>query len=88
MGYNRKIIKGHNWEISAIYDTIFAARDIDLSETILFSTYFPNIEDIKLIIAIGITKVYFHGKIDNSETVQLMNSFKQNLIPLEIIQLE
>ena len=86
-GYNREIIKGHRWEISAICDAIFSARDVNLAGTSLFSTYFPNIEDIKLIIATGVSRVYFYGKIDDPETTELLNSFKQGLGPIELIQL-
>jgi len=74
--------------MSAIFDAIFSARDVDLTDTAIFSTYFPDINDIKLIIATGVSKVYFYGKIDNPETVELMNSLVTNLIPLEIFQLE
>lgn len=87
-GYNRRLIKGQKWEISAIYDAIFSARDIDISDTFLFSTYFPDIDDMKLIITVGIKKLYFFGPIDNQDTVKLMNSLTQNLIPLEILQVE
>jgi len=87
-GCNKIIVKGHKWEMSAIFDAIFSARDVDLTDTAIFSTYFPDINDIKLIIATGVSKVYFYGKIDNPETVELMNSLVTNLIPLEIFQLE
>jgi len=59
-----------------------------LSNAIIFSTHFPSVDDLKLIIATGISKLYFYGKIDNPEAVDLMNNLKPSPIPLEIFQLE
>jgi deoxycytidylate deaminase len=87
-GYNRRLLKDKNWEISAIYDAILKARDIDLSRCTLFSTYFPSIDDLKLIVATGISTIYFFGIIDNQETVSLINNLNKESIPLELIHLK
>jgi len=54
----------------------------------LFLTRFPCIEDMKLIIASGISEVYFFGPIDDKESVQLLNCYPEGFKPLEIIRLE
>lgn len=87
-GFNKKIIKNKKWEISAIYDTVFGAKDIDMSNFILFSTYFPSLDDMILIVSVGISSVHFFGKITDMEAVEFTNSLKDDSIPLEIIQLE
>jgi len=74
--------------MSAIFDAIFSTRDVNLKGTIIFSSYFPDINDMKLIVATGISMVYFYGEINNSETVEFLNSIESNHFPLEIFQLE
>ena len=86
-GYNRKIIKNKAWEVSAISDTLFGARDQDITGAFLFSTYFPTIDDMKMIIVTGIIKVYFFGKVNNSDAVDLINNFNSSSNLLELIQL-
>ena len=86
-GFNRKIIADKEWEISAIYDAIFSARDSDLTGTDLFSTYFPSLEEMKLIIAVGIKTFRFLGKITHPETVQLLNSLPGPPKSIEIIKI-
>ena len=84
-GYGRKLLK--DFEISAIYDAIFQARDNDLTEGTLFSTYFPDKDDLKLIIATGISEIYFFGAV-NPETTILINNLTKEGIPLRLIQLK
>jgi deoxycytidylate deaminase len=86
-GYNKKIITGEEWEMSAIYDAVFASRNEKLEGTTLFTTYFPTIEDLKLIVAVGITSLYFMGNINDAKAVKLLNNLKSESIPLEITQL-
>lgn len=81
-------MQGCDYEISAIFDAVFAARDIDISGTAIFTTYFPALSDLILIISTGITSVYFFGEIRDPKTVELTNKLAENLIPLEIIQLK
>lgn len=87
-GFNKKIIKDKKWEMSAIYDVIFGARSVDMAGFILFSTYFPSIDDMILIVSVGITSIYFFGEIKDSKSVLFTNSLKDGSIPLEIINLE
>lgn len=87
-GFNKKIIKGKKWEISAIYDVIFGAKNIDMSGFILFSTYFPSLDDMVLIVAVGISSVYFFGEISDVSTIEFTNNLKEGSISLEIIHLE
>jgi deoxycytidylate deaminase len=87
-GYNRRIVPNKDWEISAIYDALFGARDTNLLDTALFSTYFPPLDDTKLILATGVSTLYFLGKITSPETVSLLNSLQGSSISLEVIHLE
>jgi hypothetical protein len=41
-----------------------------------------------LILAVGITTVFFMGNISDTKTVDLINCTKENGIPLEMIKLE
>jgi len=52
---------------------LFGARDLDISGSILFSTAFPGIEDIKLIVASGVSTLYFFDKPNDPDTVRLLN---------------
>jgi hypothetical protein len=89
VGFNRRIVPSiESYQISAIFDAIFAARDIDLSGTAIFSTNFPEVEDIKLIVATGIKTLYFYGKIDNAESTNLLNNLDKNINPLEVWMLD
>lgn len=88
VGHNRKIIKSRQWEISAIYDAIFSARHEDLSGSTLFSTCFPNFDDMKLIIAVGVSTLCFFGPEGDLDTIDLINELPKNKIPLEIIRLK
>jgi len=74
--------------VSAIYDAIFSARDIDLTGSMIFSTYFPSLDEMKLILAVGISDLYFTGKIDHPDTVYLLNSLENSPNRLETHKLE
>ena len=73
--------------MSATYDAIFGARIEDLKKAFIFLTYFPTVDDLKLIVATGISAIYFHGKIEDTESVKFMNDITKASIPLEIVQL-
>lgn len=87
-GFNKKVIKGKKWEISAIYDVLFGTKDIDMSGFILFSTYFPSLDDMILIVAVGISTVYFFGEVVDVSTVEFTNNLKEGSISLEMIHLK
>jgi deoxycytidylate deaminase len=89
-GYNRKLTVKNGWEISAIYDAIFGTYSENLEDAVLFCTYFPSIDDIKLIVSAGIKTIKFTGTIseENSGTVKLVNQLNSEHIPLEIVQLQ
>lgn len=61
---------------------------MSLVGAVIFSTYFPSLNDMVLILAVGITTVYFMGNISDTKTVDLINSTKENGISLEMIKLE
>ena len=86
-GFSKRIIKNKEWEMSAAYDAIFGARIEDLKKTLIFLTYFSTVDDLKLIVATGISAIYFHGKIEDTESVKFMNDITKASIPLEIVQL-
>jgi len=81
-------MENKEWEISAIHDTLFGARDRDMTNSILFSTHFPPLEEMILIASVGITVIYFFGKITDIKTVEFVNSMTDSKIPLEIINLK
>lgn len=76
------------WTISGVYDTLFGARDLDLSGSVLFCTQFPTLEEMKLIVSAGIESVYFFGQVSDPETAKFANSLTKASIPLELIRLE
>jgi len=80
-GFNKKIAE---YETSAIYDAVFAARSYNISGSSIFSTCFPSLDDVKLIIATGMTSIFFFGEITDMNAVQLINSLPT---PLEITRL-
>jgi deoxycytidylate deaminase len=61
---------------------------VSLVGAVLFSTYFPSLNDTILILSVGISTVYFMGNIDDTSAVDLINCLKENDIPLEMIKLE
>ena len=87
-GFNKSIIKNREWEISAIYDTLFGSTNINMSNFVLFTTCFPCLNEMVLIISVGISTIYFFGEITDVNSVKFVNSLKDAHIPLEIIKLE
>lgn len=87
-GYNKKIVESKEYEISAIYNAAFNARESSLNGATIFSTYFPSIDDMKIIISCGISTVYFFGVINDPHAVEIANRTVQENIPLELIQLK
>jgi deoxycytidylate deaminase len=73
--------------VSAVYDAIFSARDVNLSEAVIFTSYFPSTNDLILIISTGITSIYYQGEMDLSSR-DFIDSLPEASIPLEIIQLK
>ena len=71
-----------------MFDAIFSARDVDLTGSALFTTYYPNVEDMKLLITAGITSLSFFGEVDDISSRDLLNSLTSTSIFLEIIQLQ
>jgi len=60
-----------------------------LEDTSLFSTYFPTIDDLKTIVSVGITSIYYLGEAeDKAEIKHFLNKLSEKSIPLEIIHLE
>jgi hypothetical protein len=61
---------------------------VSLAGSVIFSTYFPSLSDMVLILAVGVLTVYFMGEISDTKTVDLINCTKENGISLEMIKLE
>ena len=78
-GFNRRVVKDKKWEVSAAYDAIFGSRQEDLSGTAIFLSYFPEVDDLKLIVATGIKSIYFNGKIDDAKAVEFMNNLTEEI---------
>lgn len=53
---------------------------------VLFSTKFPNVTDMVMIIRSGLSAVYFFGEVDDPDTVRLANEQQEH--PVEMVQLE
>jgi len=60
-----------------------------MAGSVVVSTRFPIYADMKLLIAAGISKIYFFGSVKDPEAVRLVNDFT-DLCPnrLEIVKLE
>jgi len=69
-----------------VFDAITSAGE-SLKDAKLFSTHFPDLNDVKLIIMAGITSIYFKGEITDVVAVELINHLHDSSIPLEIIKL-
>jgi len=54
----------------------------------LFSTHFPSLDDMLLIISVGISVIYFFGEATDVKTVLFVNTLSKNSIPLEMVQLK
>lgn len=87
-GFNKKVVKKEKWEVSAIYDAIFGARTELLNDTVLFSTYFPSVDDIKLMVSVGVSTLYFMGSVEDPGAIHFINKLNEDLIPIQIIQLQ
>jgi deoxycytidylate deaminase len=87
-GFSKKIIRNKEWEISAIYDAIFGAKGSNMSGFFLFSTHFPSLNDMLLVVSVGISAVYFFGEITDVEVVRFSNSLSEDSISLDMIQLK
>jgi len=88
-GFNKKIVENEQWEISAIQAVILNCKEAHLEDTSLFSTYFPTIDDLKTIVSVGITSIYYLGEAeDKAEIKHFLNKLSEKSIPLEIIHLE
>jgi hypothetical protein len=61
---------------------------VDLTGSALFTTYYPNVEDMKLLITAGIVILSFFGEVNDISSRDLSNSLAPASIPLEIIQLQ
>lgn len=85
-GYERTIVG--EYTISAVYDALFGARDYDMRGAILFSTRFPTLDEMKLIVSAGLKAIYFMGEVNNPEVVRFSNSFSTNNIEIDMIKLE
>lgn len=59
-----------------------------MTGAVLFSTCFPSLNDLVLILSVGISTVYFMGEINDAKAVDLINCTKEDGIPLEMIKLE
>jgi len=55
---------------------------------ILFSTHFPNLDDLKLILSVGINSIYFFGEVNEIDAVELINKLVEFHISLEILHLQ
>jgi hypothetical protein len=61
---------------------------MDISKSAVFSTYFPTMDDVKLIVATGVSSIYFSGDINDKSTVDLINCLVEEGLVLEIIQFD
>lgn len=71
-GFNRAVVPNLNYEISAVFDLLSTKRSFNSAK--LFMTYFPTMEDFKLIIINGIRSIYFFGDVKDLNVVTLLNS--------------
>ena len=74
--------------MSAAADALFGVRDLDLHGTCLFLTHFPKIEDMKMILAVGVGTLYFFGNVNDPESIDLANSLSSTTLSLEMVKLE
>ena len=88
-GFNRKIDANGRWPINAVYDAIFGASSDQLQGSTLFCTYFPTLDEFKMLVAIGVSSINFSAEITkaDSETIHFINDIA-NTYPFEIIQLQ
>jgi hypothetical protein len=60
---------------------------VDLTGSALFSTYYPILEDMKLLICAGIISLYFFGEANDFAAIELSNILPTVSIPLGVTQL-
>lgn len=86
-GFRKKLIADKPWEISAVYDALFGARIDDLSGSYLFTTAFPDQQDMILIVSVGIASLHYLGKIEDMAAVQIANSLAEAKVPMEVVHM-
>lgn len=59
-----------------------------MDRKIIFSTRFPDYNEMKSILNAGIMTIYFFGPIDDPKTVQLVNDINSKEVIVEMTQLE
>jgi hypothetical protein len=75
-------------ELSAI-SVAFQNSGIDAGGATLFSTRWPNLVEMRLILAMGVSPIYFFGPVNDPESVRLVNDFSESSHkPVETIKLE
>ena len=87
-GYNRDIIPGKEWNLSAISDALMGSKENDISNCTIFCTRFPKIEDMMLIVATGIKTLYFLGDITDQAVVRFMKEINSIHNCLEVVRLQ
>jgi hypothetical protein len=83
-GFNKPITKDH--EQSAVVDVLLNV--LSEKELIMFVTYFPSIEDFKLIVAKRVAVLYLLGEVNNAGTVKFINDLVALGSNLVLIKLE
>jgi deoxycytidylate deaminase len=86
-GYNVRIMDNADYYISAVENTILSLskKSVDL---VLFSSYFPKLNDMRLVVSCGIQVVYFMGNIDDPDCAKFANALTEHSIPLELRKLQ
>lgn len=59
-----------------------------MSGALLFSTYFPHLDELKLVFSAGISTVYFFGEVNDPESAKFLNTMTREGSPLEMVKLE
>ena len=89
MACNQALLDEGDWCISAIKLALLQHDNIQTEKATVFSTYFPSLEEIKLLVYFGIVSIYYLGGIPTDpETVLFLNQLNKESISLEIIHLE
>lgn len=84
IGYNLSIIEDYYQ-----YPVLMALQHFDGIPTSIFLSYFPHVDELRLLIPTKIRTVFFWGDVDDEETVQFLNSFNEKVKPpFEMIQLK
>ena len=89
IGSNRLIIPEGRWEVSAVQDAMFrASRGVAVDGATMFLSCFPSAEDVKLMAAVGVGRVYFFGLTNDGEAADMLNGLEEGGSGIEMIQLE